>query len=131
AHSSYRKFEAFDGEYFTLNQQLNGCKDIAAQLVDDNSYIDVIFAGGRRKLMRTQDRDYQESDKYGDRIDNRNLINEWSDKMERLNKTHKFVWNLTDFNSLKPGQYEHVLGLLAWDHMKYESERVEKNDEPS
>lgn len=116
-----------------MTEQLNGCKDIAAQLIDDNSFIDVIFAGGRRKFMRIDEHDYSEADKIGDRIDNRSLINDWQHEMEQKNKTHKFVWNLTDFNNLKPNQYDHVLGLLAWDHMKYESERVEKNplDEPS
>lgn len=93
----------------------------------------VIFAGGRRKFMRTSDYDYLEKDKQGDRIDNRNLIDEWIEKMTRENKRHKFVWNIEDFKSLQPNEYDHILGLLSWDHMKYESERVmvESPEEPS
>ncbi|RMZ99235.1 alkaline phosphatase-like [Brachionus plicatilis] len=133
AHTSYRNFETFDGKIFNLTSQLNGCKDIAAQLIDDNSYIDVIFGGGRRKFLRKEDRDYHEWNKTGERVDNRNLINDWHEKMERMNKTHKFVWNISDFKNLKPNQYDHVLGILAWDHMKYEIDRVAQEyiDEPS
>lgn len=71
--------------------------------------------------------------KSGDRVDNRNLIDEWQEKMQLMNKTHKFVWNINDFKNLKPSEYDHVLGILAWDHMKYETERVAQEyiDEPS
>lgn len=83
--------------------------------------------------MRKEDRDYHEWNKTGERVDNRNLINDWHEKMELMNKTHKFVWNISDFKNLKPNQYDHVLGILAWDHMKYEIDRVAQEyiDEPS
>lgn len=41
AHVPDRDWEAFDGRTFTKEHQDAGCKDIAAQLVDDNSYINV------------------------------------------------------------------------------------------
>lgn len=93
----------------------------------------MIFAGGRRKFMKNTDKDYFENDKTGDRIDNRNLIADWNTKMCKEGKSNKFVWNITDFKNLKSNQYEHVLGLLSWDHMSLESDRVEVNPpvEPS
>jgi alkaline phosphatase len=66
--------------------------------------------GGRRKFMKTTDRDYKLINKFGDRIDNRNLIDEWSAKMASANKTYKFIWNITDFQQLEPNKYEHILG---------------------
>ena len=43
AHSSYRDFEAFDGYKFTKKMHYQGCKDIAAQLVDENNFINVFI----------------------------------------------------------------------------------------
>lgn len=43
AHSFDRDMETFDGKFFKQEHQDQGCKDIAAQLVDDASYINVIF----------------------------------------------------------------------------------------
>jgi alkaline phosphatase len=63
------------------------------------------------------------SAKKGDRVDNRNLINEWEKKMEKAGKKHKYVWNIGDFNSLKANEHDHVLGLLSHDHMDYELDR--------
>jgi alkaline phosphatase len=43
AHVFDRDMEAFDGKNFKQEHQDQGCKDIAAQLVDDNAnYINVI-----------------------------------------------------------------------------------------
>ena len=38
-----RDWEAFDGKNFNQTYQDQGCKDIAAQLIEDNSFIDVSF----------------------------------------------------------------------------------------
>ena len=70
----------------------------------------VIFAGGREKFLRNTDRDMANPNKTGDRVDGRNLIDEWEAKMTKAGAKHKFVWNLTDFDSLKKSQYDHVLG---------------------
>jgi alkaline phosphatase len=42
AHTASREWEAFDNIEYTQKQFDDGCKDIAAQLIDDNSYINVI-----------------------------------------------------------------------------------------
>lgn len=103
--------ESFDGTHFTQKHKDEGCKDIAAQLIEDNYFINVIFAGGRKKFMRNTDRDYK-TGKGGDRKDGRNLIDEWNHAMHLANISHKFVWNISDFEQLKPSQYDHVLGKI-------------------
>ena len=75
------------------------------------------------KFMKNTDEDFKLKNKFGDRIDNRNLLDEWDAKMVSKNLTHKFLWNMSDFRSLKANQYERVLGLFNYDHMDYETER--------
>ena len=70
----------------------------------------VVFGGGRRKFLRNTDTDYFVTTKKGDRVDQRNLIEEWNKKMEDKKLKHKFLWNKADFDSLRPNQYDHVLG---------------------
>ena len=82
-----------------------GCKDIAAQLVDDNSFINLIMGGGREKFLNNVS--YPLNGTYsekGDRVDGRNLIEDWK------KKNNKFIWNRKEFDELKPGQNEHILG---------------------
>jgi alkaline phosphatase len=85
-----------------------------------------VFAGGRRKFLRTQDTDPSCKNLRGDRIDNRNLIDEWHLQMRLLNVSHKYIWNLTAFDEFDPSEAscDHVLGLLAHSHMAYESSRA-------
>ncbi len=70
----------------------------------------MIFGGGRRKFMKKTENDYFKRNMTGDRTDGRNLIEEWSKNMKKSGKEYKFVWNLTEFENLKPNQYDHVLG---------------------
>lgn len=72
--------------------------------------------------------------KFGDRIDNRNLIDEWQAKMRSQGLKHKFVWNVSDFESIRAeANYDRILGLLNYDNMDYETDRVERvpRQEPS
>lgn len=68
--------------------------------------------------------------KIGTRIDNRNLIQEWEEKMISLNKTYKFIWNASDFRNTSLKEYDHVLALLSYDHLAYEIDR-NSDEEPS
>ena len=65
------------------------------------------MGGGQRKFL------YNSADGLlkGDRKDSRNLIQEWKDKMAQSNLKAKYVSNLSEFNDLKPNQYDHVLGI--------------------
>ena len=121
-----REWESFDGKWFKEEQHKQGCKDIADQLLEHATSIDLVFAAGRVKFLPNSEADPKQTRKYGDRIDGRNLIKEWEDKMTKNKLTHKYIWNLTDFNQLKPNQYQHVLGLLSYSKMDYETERTEK-----
>ncbi len=125
-----RDWEAYDDKYFGEKEKSEGCKDIAAQLIEDNSFINVIIGGGRRSFLRNTDEDYAKAKDKGKRTDNRNLIDEWHEQMESKNLTHKFVWNMTDFMGLNPDKYERVLALLNHDHMKFEVNR-DPSVEPS
>ena len=92
--------------------------------------IQLIIGGGRSKFLRNTDEDFVKAEDKGERTDDRNLINEWQDQMKSKNLKHKFMWNMTDFMSLNPDQYDHVLALLSYDHLKFEVNRNPEN-EPS
>ncbi len=62
------------------------------------------MGGGRRNFLK------KGPGSPGYRIDNRDLIEEWKQKMQAQNKKHTYVTNLTDFRALKPNQYDHMLG---------------------
>ncbi len=98
-----------------------------------NSFVlKLVFGGGRRKFLTNQDSDYFETTRKGDRVDTRSLIDEWGARMSSKKLRHKFLWNLTDFNELRPNQHDHILGLFSFDHMSYELDRVEREiKEPS
>lgn len=96
--------------------------------------MNVVFGGGRVKFLPKNESDPGNANKKGDRVDGRNLINEWQEKMKRANRKHKVVLDKTSFDQLDPNEnYDHVLALLSHSHMDYESDRVEKNppEEPS
>jgi alkaline phosphatase len=46
AHAYSRDWEGYDGYAFTETLYNQGCRDIAAQLIDDNSFINVIHLSG-------------------------------------------------------------------------------------
>jgi alkaline phosphatase len=85
--------EVFDGKDFTQEHYDQGCRDIASQLVDENSYIDVIFNGGRKKLLRTSD-PIPKSGKLGERIKGRNLIEELQNKKKSECGTFKYIYGI-------------------------------------
>jgi len=129
AKTPHRDWEAYDNVYFTKKEFDEGCKDIAAQLIEDNSFINLVFGGGRTKFMPNDATDYDGKDR-GSRVDGRNLIREWEEKMESKGKSYKFIWNATQLRNLEVDQYDNILGLFAPEHMEYEKFR--KNDvEPS
>ena len=60
------------------------------------------MGGGRSYFLKANES--------GKRIDNRDLIKEWKEKMNTNNLKAKYVTNLTDFRQLKPRGYDHLLG---------------------
>lgn len=69
----------------------------------------VIFGGGRGHFLPNTEKDFI-ANFTGSRIDKRNLINEWEERMKRLNIAHKFIWNAHDFRKTNFKLYDHILG---------------------
>ncbi|RNA02319.1 alkaline tissue-nonspecific isozyme [Brachionus plicatilis] len=132
AHVHERDMEAYDGKKLTEQDYEDGCRDIASQLIDDNQFINVIFGGGKRKFLPNNTID-PISKRAGDRIDGRNLLEDWKTNMKKQNKKHKYLDNRQEFLNLNSNEFDHVLGLFNWDHMEYESDRVRTSSdiEPS
>jgi alkaline phosphatase len=107
-----------------------GCKDIAQQLVawPYGDGFEVIFGGGRDRLLPASVNDPEDTDKKGSRKDNRNLIEEWQ---KRYPNSGTFIWNDEQFKKLGAST-PHVLGLFERSHMRYEADRPKDNGgEPS
>ncbi|KAL4237017.1 hypothetical protein ACF0H5_005401 [Mactra antiquata] len=125
----------WEGDYYT-HSVAGGCKDIAAQLIDDYKPIQVIMGGGRRFFRKFDqpDPEHGSNAHYG-RRDGRDLVQEWMNGQQNLGRTHRYVWNETDFNSIDPATTDSILGLFEYSHMQYELERKdphhEKAGEPS
>ena len=69
----------------------------------------MILGGGRKNFFPNTSFDYKRN-KTGLRIDNRNLINDWTDNMSSTNKRFKFIWNASDFRNTNFKNYDHILG---------------------
>ncbi|XP_067050150.1 alkaline phosphatase-like [Acropora muricata] len=97
------------------------CQDIAKQLVDfpHGNGMEVVFGGGRRKFLHQNQSDPEYPSKMGERLDGKDLIQQWLDKHENS----KYVWNQTGFDQIDPQKVDHVIGLFEYSHMQYEVER--------
>jgi len=71
AHVPYRNWRA---DYEMPEEAKGVCKDIARQLVEDNLDIQVILGGGRQYFYPQSHADPEYPDKYGKRLDGRNLV---------------------------------------------------------
>jgi hypothetical protein len=63
------------------------------------------------KFLPNTVKDYSQIYSNGTRIDNRNLIEDWSEKMKEMNRKHKFIWNASEFRSTNFNDYQQVLGI--------------------
>lgn len=107
-----------------------GCHDIAQQLVDFDvgNGIEVIMGGGRQHFLAAGADDPEYTERFGARLDNRNLIAEWQ------NKSHgnQFIWNKAQFDALNLKKTKHLMGLFEPSHMNYEADRSkDRSGEPS
>lgn len=106
-----------------------GCKDIAAQLVDwpAGNGFEVILGGGRSNFMKADQADPEASDKMGSRKD-RDLIADWKAKYN----DGAYVWNKAEFDAVDVSKTGHLFGLFERSHMQYETDRAkDKGGEPS
>lgn len=119
-----------------------GCIDIASQLVQFESIlesrfagididgIDVVLGGGRRSFLPNNalaNSPDAQSPIEGDRIDGRNLIQEW----QGVYPDGQYVYDQSGFDALNTDKLP-VFGLFNESHMQYEIDRVNDiSGEPS
>ncbi|MCW8125516.1 alkaline phosphatase [Microbulbifer halophilus] len=123
--STYAKVPERGWEY----QAPEGCRDIAAQLVemDRGDGIDVILGGGRRAFIPQSVTDL-EGEK-GKRTDGRNLVQEWKN---RYGAAATYIEDEKGFKAVDAAKTDKLLGLFQPSHMRYESDREnDKAGEPS
>uniref|UniRef100_A0A8C5G403 Alkaline phosphatase n=1 Tax=Gouania willdenowi TaxID=441366 RepID=A0A8C5G403_GOUWI len=106
-----------------------GCKDIARQLFENIPDIDVIMGGGRKFMFPKNQSDVEYPDVLkhsGTRKDERNLVQEWKDKMK--DKKGYYVWNKKQLLSLNPNNVDYLLGLFEPSDLTYDLERNTDTD---
>jgi alkaline phosphatase len=121
AHVPERDWE--NDNDLTEEARLNGCKDIATQLIEFpyGNGIEVAMGGGRIKFLPNDISDPESADMADGRRDKRNLAQEWTSK--RSNSA--YIWNQQQFDAIDPQSTSHLLGLFNSDHMQYEADRSE------
>ena len=99
----------------------NGCKDIAAQLLDFNygDGLNVVLGGGRRNFIPTTTTDPE--GKTGKRKDGRDLTAEWTAKYTNA----AYVQDRDGFLNVDVQNTDHLLGLFNSSHMEYDFDRTE------
>lgn len=122
AHSVSGDWESDKDKMEQAKDDSSNCPDIAQQLVEypHGNGLEVIFAGGRKKMTSSKNTDPEYTDKTGERLDGRNLIKEWVDK----HSNSQYVWNKTAFDQIDVAQVDHVMGLFEPGHMQYEVDRL-------
>ena len=119
AHTPERNWE--DDHDLPQEAKDNGCKDIARQLIEFpyGDGLEVAMGGGRRNFWPRNLPDLEDSGKYGERDDQRNLTEEWINRYSNA----AFVWNKEQFDAIDPQEVDHLLGLFDRSHMEYDSDR--------
>jgi len=128
AHTPNRDWE--NDKTLTDEAKANGCKDIAAQLVEwpAGDGFEVILGGGRANFLPAEMADPEVADKKGSRTDKRDLVAEWQKKYN----DGVYVWNAAEFANVDPAKVGHMFGLFERSHMQYEADRQkDKAGEPS
>lgn len=108
----------YEGDWQIPEECRGKVRDISQQLIEDNSFINVLFGGGRRSFRPNGTMDPEEGVP-NRRIDGRDLIQEWVDKMKADNKKYKTVFGREDFDNIDVDEVEHVLGLMASTNIGY------------
>ena len=112
AHTTDRDWES-DGDIFKSSKDAFDAKfpDIARQLIEFNygDGLEVALGGGRTKFLPNSMSDPEYSDAKGERLDSRNLTEEWKSKY----KNSAYVWNKAQFDAIDAKKTKHLLGLLV------------------
>jgi alkaline phosphatase len=116
-HSAERNWE--NDTELTDDAREAGCVDIARQLVETPFArgFDVLMGGGRKNFMPVAQRDPEEDDKVGERLDGRDLVAEWKQR----HAGGVYVWNKQQFDAAPADKP--LLALFQPDHMQFEHDR--------
>jgi alkaline phosphatase len=128
AHSPNRNWES-DSD-LPPNATAAGCRDIARQFAefDVGNGIEVAMGGGRSNFLVAGEEDPEYPEFPGNRLDGRNLINEWQKRYPE----GSYVWNQKQLAGLNLATTPRLLGLFEPDHMNFEHDRVkDRAGEPS
>jgi alkaline phosphatase len=130
AHTPERDWES-DKDIFDRAKDAYEAKfpDIARQLVEFpyGDGLEVALGGGRGKFLPKETRDPEYNDQAGERLDKRNLPQEWLRK-----NNSAYAWNNQQFNAIDVKKTKHLLGLFEPSHMQFEHDRPkDKAGEPS
>ncbi|ESO83616.1 hypothetical protein LOTGIDRAFT_179711 [Lottia gigantea] len=114
---------AWEGDADMTNVTGN-CKDLSLQLFEDNKNITVIMGGGRRTLLPKDFIDPQTNSAHSkQRIDGRNLIEEWKKDKQERSKSHSYITNKKQLMEVDASKTDYLLGVFSASHMDYEIDR--------
>jgi len=122
AHSADRDWED-DGDVPAEDRNKPLCRDIALQLISDNSNISVILGGGRQQFMPRTAPDPEYPSRFGARLDGIDLIETWKLRMTEQGNSHAYVWRQTEFDQVDPATTDYLFGLFEPSHMRYTLQR--------
>ena len=117
AHVPDRNWEN-DTEISEADTQ-TGCVDIARQMVESpyGTGPDVLMGGGRNEFMTVEQRDPEETDKVGQRLDGRDLVEAWKQR----HPGGAYAWNAKQLQQAPDDKP--LLALFNYDHMAFEHDR--------
>ncbi len=117
AHSPERNWE--NDTDLPAEAARQGCRDIAQQMLAPRfgNGPTVALGGGRGEYTTVEQRDPEYDDKVGQRLDGRNLVEEW----QRAHPQGVYVWNKAQLEAAKDAT--ELLGLFEPDHMQFEHDR--------
>jgi alkaline phosphatase len=107
---------------------VEGCADIAAQLIDSpfGNGPEVALGGGRAAFLPATTIDPEYPDQTGRRADGRDLVAEWRAR----HPLGHYAWNASQLSAA--GDSAALLGLFEPSHMQYEGDRAgDRGGEPS
>ena len=128
AHSPDRNWEC--DANLTAAARAANFPDIARQLIESphGNGPEVVLGGGRGKFLPRTLADPEDEGQTGERLDGRNLVEEWLRKRPRS----AYAWNKSQFEAADPRSTDRLLGLFERSHMEYEHDRRrDKGGEPS
>ena len=131
--ATYAHTSARDWETKTATVPPAGIKDIAAQAIDNfgaggiGDGMEVFLGGGRTKFLPNTVNDPEDTTRFGERVDGRNLVTEFQTKFNA-----DFVWNKTQFDAFDAAGTKRLIGLFERSHMEFEHDRpADAGKEPS